>query len=159
MKNKSSLFYCPLSILCSVVFLAACSFMQQPSPKMKTLIVGLAAEYLGSLVTERSDKVDSLVIWSSLLDQGTSKAMSKEEFFSLLNKFNKLYNKDNHPFLGLSVEDVSVEENYADVTFKNLKYPNQEKIWIKFQWTGINWIVVKDSISGKGKFIETTVKN
>lgn len=158
MKNLiKCLFYC--SIIFSP-FLAGCSFFGRngPTAEAKATVLGVASDYLSYIVQGSEKRLNSIVLWEDLLGHGTDHPMTKDEYRAQMQLLRTRWSPQDSPLLGLEVLDLQLKGDNATVILRKAGRQDYPKIWIELYWTGAGWLVIDDSLFGKGKLALTSAE-
>ena len=133
----------------------ACSAVvkRQPSPELRATVVSVAANYLRQISVGNLKNLNTLVLWADYLPNAKPD-LTKQGYISAIQQLQHRWRVQDHPLLGLDIVSVEIEGEDAEVTLQKAKVADAEQIIVKLAWNGSGWLVVDDSLFGKGKQIE-----
>lgn len=119
----------------------------------KATVVAIVGDYLTAVALSQERPLHSLILWDEFLRDG-QRLMTRGEVSAQLMSLKNRWTPADHPLLGLEVLSVSVQGNDAKVELRKKGHPDYPVIWVKMIWSGTGWLIVEDSLFGRGKLIE-----
>ena len=154
--------FCLLFSCCSL--LAGCStaiFSKSVAPELKQTLVSLTNNYLTAIIAGDEKSVLHSVY---VADFFTDPRFTSDDFHRQFAAIQGRWTGADHPLVGLRVENVTADENTAEVRLKKdpkwIGKSGSQVIAVNFRWAGTGWVIKSDSLFGKDKlFAELLAKN
>jgi hypothetical protein len=148
-----------VSFLIPLLLLIACSIPKKKEVSIDTkfTVIQVCSEYLAAVIRGDEGRIGNYASWKDLLSSENG-SISMEEFRKELAVFQQSYSAKDHPLLGLEIKKLEIEEDDAFVVFKKFGAKDSPEITITLQWVSSAWMVIEDSIFGKGEYAEYLLK-
>ena len=137
-----------LSIVISVLFVTQVSCLgdgTRPLPELRLTLIRLADEYIASLANCNYAKLNSMLLWSSYL-QNNDSFRSKGDYLGAVRALCRDRDLRSKTFANLELLDVQVKESSAQLRFAKPGSRSSEHLRLTFFWTGSAWRITDDSI-------------
>jgi len=135
----------------SIFFPTSCSSGKiRVDDATKATVTQVSIQYLQLCFLGKLGTLPSFVLLGEYLK---TQNITREEYDFKVLRVSKAWPIERNPLIQLTVKSVEVDEDIALVTFKReepkgVDFPEFE---IKLEWVGASWMIVDDSIFGKGE--------
>lgn len=133
---------------------SACSTLSKPpeSRLLKATVVTVSANYLQQIAKAELRHLNSLVNWNVYLSK-SKEGVTKQSYSSQVRALANSFHHNNHPLLGLSISEIEIDDDFAEITLNKESVEKSDDIWIHLAWNGTAWLVIDDNLFGPGALI------
>lgn len=120
----------------------------EPTPELRRTLAEVTNQYLRAIGAGNTQMLEGMVVW---LDYVANKngTTTKEEVFRVVQQLHGRWTLDQHPLLGLAVQDVRVDGDNATVSVRKAAHSDAPLIVVQLAWGGAGWLVINDTLFGK----------